>query len=132
VNLALASAPPPASASDVNQFLVTPDSSRVVITSKTTGNIVIYNLQTGTLQPTVTLGNSATLNNGGAGFKGDISADSTTFYVAANDLNVHAIDLTGTSSTPDNILIPSTLLTANSFADANGNAVAPDFVVVQN
>ncbi len=118
----------PASAGDVNQFLITPDGSRVVVTSKTTGNIVVFNLQTGTLQSAITLANGATLNNGGAGFKGAITVDGSSFYVGASDLAIHEVDLV--NGTGDTVVVPSASLAQEGLALSNGNTASPDFVVI--
>ena len=131
-------------ASDLNQFLITPDGTKAVFTSKSSGTVVIFPLPNGTPIP-VTLLNSATLANNSdptknSGFKGAIAADSQLFFVGANDGNVHEIDLTGSTTacagTPCDVpgfAVTSAALVSANLTQADGvTAASPDFVVIRN
>jgi hypothetical protein len=142
----------PPAASDVNQFLITPDGTKAVITSKSSGKIYVVQLSSGALT-VMSLANNATLQNPSdatKSFKGDIAADSSTFYVGAAETavsatcpvsatapvtppcyTVQAVDLTGASA--PSVLITSSTLNAQGLLQPDGVTTAtPDFVVIRN
>ncbi len=127
-------------ASDLNQFLITPDGTKAVFTSQTSNNVIVFTLPNG---PAVSVPLvSGTLNNSPrGGFKGAISADSLDFFVGANDGNVHMIDLTGATcvapNTPnvpcDSIYQSSSALVSAGLTQADGvTAALPEYVVIRN
>jgi hypothetical protein len=81
----------------LDQFLVTPDSSTAVLTSTSSSNVALVslaNLQS--LQPTtIPLVNSALLKDPTTGlvFKGDVIGDSSAFVVGGNDGFLHTISV---------------------------------------
>jgi hypothetical protein len=104
-------------AANLNQFLVTPDSSTAVLTNLSTAgagnNVTLVNLAnlpslTTSAVQTVPLQNSAVLccvtlpDNTSLGYKGDILANSSVFVVGGTDGFMHEISIsTGTDSSFD-------------------------------
>jgi len=129
-------------ASDLNQFLITPDGTKAVITSKTFNYVIVFPLPSGPAVK-IPLQGGTTLNNSPrGGFKGAISADSADFFVGASDGNIHAVDLIGSSSfcttnnsgqPCDGISFQSSDLVTVGLTQADGvTAALPEYVVIRN
>ena len=120
-------------ATQLNQFLITQDSSTAVLTNtstSTTGSSVAFvslsNLQALTVT-TVPLKNSATLKDAATGlvFKGDAPASSGEFAVGGSDKNLHVIS----ASSGDTAIS----LSGYTFFQADGVTPAlPNLVAIRN
>jgi hypothetical protein len=96
-----------------NQLLVTPDSTKAILS--TDQGLVIVNLSTFTATK-VTLAAGAVQT-----FQGDTTLDSKSFYIGADDGTVHRIDLSNNTDAQQ---------IAVSLKKADGTAALPQFVVV--
>lgn len=99
----------------VKQVLVTPDSSKAIVS--TDKGLVIVNLST-FAKTNVALGGSAT-----GTFTGGVTLDSKLFYVGGDDGTVHRIDLSNNTDAQQ---------IAVGLKKADNSATVPDLVVVRN
>jgi len=107
----------PISGYQLRQLLVTPDSSKAIIS--TDKGLVVVNLNTLTATQ-VTLGGGATQT-----YSGGVTTDSKNFYIGANDGTVHRVDLTVSPAVDAQQI-------AVNLKKSDNSAAMPQLVVVRN